>query len=396
MTCRAAFAAFLILFATQSFGAEPATAPATKISDDARKVIKEVSAAYAQIQSADLSGTITGRFDVNGEKKVFDDKFKAEFARGQGFRHEMADDLIAVGNTKTVYVYHVRQRAFSQADAGAALPDEADDALRAQNLSLALLLSGDVGAELSKAGSAIERGADESIDGAKCETLTIANDIPLVLCFDAQSHLLRRMSADFKKDLEQHGAVNVAQAAIVVDYTEIKPGATVDNSIFAWTPPEGARDLASAGGGDQGGAASELAGKPAPELALKGLDGQPFKLSEHKGSVVVLDFWATWCGPCRAALPHLDEIYQQKRGDGLRVFAVDQGETDATVKAFVNDSKLGIPVILDPEGAGGAKYKVEGIPQTVVIGKNGVVKKVFVGFDEDGVKAAIEQAMTEK
>jgi thiol-disulfide isomerase/thioredoxin len=386
----------VLIGAGVSSGDEPATKPTAKISPEAQAAIHDIASAYSGVSSAEFSGTVTGRFDVAGDKKVFDDKFKSVFVRGTGFRHEMADDLIAVGNTKLVYLYHVRGRSYSQADATAALPEDVEDVLREQNYSLAMLFSGDIGAELGRSGTSIDRGADQTIDGAKYVTLSISGDVPMTLSFDTRSHLLRKATADYRKALEKRGASNVAAAQIVTDYTEIKPGAIVDAGAFAWTPPEGARDMASIGALDQGGAATELAGKAAPDLSLKGLDGQTFKLSEHKGSVVVLDFWATWCGPCRAALPQLDQIYQQKHGDGLQVFAVDQGETETVVKAFVNETKLGIPVILDPDGAGGAKYKVEGIPQTVVIGKNGVVKKVFVGFDEDGVKSAIEAAMGEK
>jgi thiol-disulfide isomerase/thioredoxin len=124
-------------------------------------------------------------------------------------------------------------------------------------------------------------------------------------------------------------------------------------------------------------------GKPAPEVSLKTLDGKDFKLSALKGNVVLVDYWATWCPPCRASLPHINELANDKdlTAKGLSVFAVDNGEAAGDVKAFVTLNKYTFPVVLDPEAQLGKTYGVTGIPTTLLIGRDGTVKKVFVGFD---------------
>jgi peroxiredoxin len=140
-------------------------------------------------------------------------------------------------------------------------------------------------------------------------------------------------------------------------------------------------------------AASELEGKAAPNFKLEGLDGKSISLADLKGKVIVLDFWATWCGPCRLSLPHLDKLYQAQKEKGLQVFALDQQEGKDEVEAFVKKTGLTVPVLLDSEGKVGNQYGVTGIPQTVVIGKDGKIAKIFVGFDPDSSPAELEKAV---
>jgi peroxiredoxin len=143
-----------------------------------------------------------------------------------------------------------------------------------------------------------------------------------------------------------------------------------------------------------GAAAAAMEGKPAPDFKLKAADGKDVSLADLKGSVVILDFWATWCGPCRASLPELDKIYTGLKGKGLKAYAVNLREEKDTVEKFVDQTKLGIPVLYDTEGQTADKYGVTGIPQTVVIGKDGNVKKVVVGSGtHDIVRKAVEDAL---
>jgi peroxiredoxin len=205
---------------------------------------------------------------------------------------------------------------------------------------------------------------------------------------------------------ESRGTPSVKHATMVVNYTTVKANdeAKVADEQFAWAPPEGARDqaeMASAGGGGLGdgaaGEASELEGKPAPAFTLKGVDGQTVSLADLKGKVVVIDMWATWCPPCRASLPHLDKLYEETKDKGVAVFAVNVQEEKDDVQSFIKTTNLKTPVLLDADGHVSEIYKASGIPQTMVIGKDGVVRKVIRGFEGDEtarkLKEAVEAAM---
>src|SRR5439155_11487496 len=149
--------------------------------------------------------------------------------------------------------------------------------------------------------------------------------------------------------------------------------------------------------GAPGEAATALVGKPAPDFTLPGLDDKPVALADLKGSVVVLDFWATWCGPCVASMPHLDKLYKEESPAGLKLYAINLQEDKVKVHKFTESKQLGLPVLLDSKGEVAKKYLVSGIPQTVVIGKDGLVKKVIVGFggDESELRAAVDAAISQ-
>ena len=99
---------------------------------------------------------------------------------------------------------------------------------------------------------------------------------------------------------------------------------------------------------------------------------------------MILDFWATWCPPCREGLPHLDKLAKDRAAD-VKIFAVNLQEESGQVEAFLKKQNLSLTALLDTDAAVAKLYGVEGIPQTVVIGKDGTVRKVIVGLapDED-------------
>jgi thiol-disulfide isomerase/thioredoxin len=138
------------------------------------------------------------------------------------------------------------------------------------------------------------------------------------------------------------------------------------------------KDVQGDGAGSSG-ANSELVGKPAPDFQLELLDGTKFRLSESKGRVVVLDFWATWCGPCLQAMPQVDRVAREFRDRGVRLVAVNLQEAPREITAMLERHKLSPTVALDRDGVVAEKYGVTAIPQTVVIDREGNVARLYVG-----------------
>jgi thiol-disulfide isomerase/thioredoxin len=151
---------------------------------------------------------------------------------------------------------------------------------------------------------------------------------------------------------------------------------------------------AEAGGGPASGTDSPLIGQPAPGIKLDLLDGGTFDLAARKGRVVVLDFWATWCGPCLHALPLVDELARTYAERGVDFVAVNMEEQPANVRATLERLKLKSTVALDRDGVVAAKYAVTAIPQTVVIDRDGKVTRLFVGGGKQNL-VSLQKALDE-
>jgi thiol-disulfide isomerase/thioredoxin len=126
-----------------------------------------------------------------------------------------------------------------------------------------------------------------------------------------------------------------------------------------------------------------LGGKSAPDFTLKDLSGKPVTLSSLRGKVVLLNFWATWCPPCRQEIPSMMLLNKVMEGKPFQMLAVseDAGGKEA-VAGYFKESGAFLPVLLDGDQAIGQRYGLTGVPETFIIGKNGVIlKKVVGGMD---------------
>jgi thiol-disulfide isomerase/thioredoxin len=204
-----------------------------------------------------------------------------------------------------------------------------------------------------------------------------------------------RVRPDPSKSLKELGemgeSLKASMPEVTLNLTKWERTAEFPETTFAFTPPEGAEKVdslmeamrAQMGGGEQGPAEdahAQLLGKPAPAINLDLLGGGKASLDSAKGKVVMLDFWATWCPPCVRGLPVVSGIAEKYKDKGLVFYAVNEQEDEETIKAFLEKKSLKIPVALDKDGSLGNRYLVTGIPQTVLIGKDGTVQVVHVGF----------------
>ena len=222
------------------------------------------------------------------------------------------------------------------------------------------------------------------------ELVIAKGDTPLLLSYAPDN---TKLIEDFTKNRPQLGSLKVTMHGAFSDW---KTGSDVNKESVALPSFEGFEsydtfeDMMTA---LQGGDPTDLIGKPAPDFELATADGGKFKLSDQKGqSVVILDFWATWCGPCVQAMPVIDGVAQAYEEKGVKLVAVNLRESLDEVKAFMEKHKLALAVAMDSDGSTAMRYKANSIPQTVIVGKDGVVAQVFVGLSPN-LKGQLEKVL---
>lgn len=125
------------------------------------------------------------------------------------------------------------------------------------------------------------------------------------------------------------------------------------------------------------------------DFTVKKTDGSEFTLSDQKGKVVLLNFWATWCGPCVYEMPIFEQLYEEYSEDEVVILAVNCMEEAETVDAFIKESGYTFPFAYDEDGAVGMQYGASSIPYTLAIDEEGMIQGTFVGVKsiEDQYKA---------
>ena len=144
-------------------------------------------------------------------------------------------------------------------------------------------------------------------------------------------------------------------------------------------------------------------GSQAPVFEANTIDGQSLKrtLADYRGKVVLLNIWATWCGPCIVEMPTLEALHREFKGTDLRIVAVsiDQAETEEAINQFVKKLGLTFEVLHDPEGDITRDYQAMGYPETFVIGRDGVIRKKVIGaadWHSEGNRALVRQLLAER
>ena len=120
-------------------------------------------------------------------------------------------------------------------------------------------------------------------------------------------------------------------------------------------------------------------GELAPDFQLPGLDGKSVSLEYSRGRPVMVNFWATWCPPCRSEMPHLQAVYDEWYIRGLTLLAVNIGERSAAVDEFMQSNNLTFTVLLDITGSVAQEYNVSAIPTTFFIDKDGIIQDKVIG-----------------
>lgn len=218
-----------------------------------------------------------------------------------------------------------------------------------------------------------------SAPGAKMTGAVSKSWIDKKLLIDLKTDVAMKMQMPQMPDpMEMH---------MVMEKKDLKIDQPVAESLFQFTPPADAKEVDNVMGGAM--VKADLAGKAAPAFTVKGLDGATYSLESLKGKPVLLDFWATWCGPCRQSMPVLEKLHLAYKDQGLVVLAVNTGEDRATVAEFLKKSPVPYASALSGDSGIMQAYEVSAFPTFVMIGRDGKVVAHEVGYAGEDVLAAM-------
>jgi peroxiredoxin len=137
-------------------------------------------------------------------------------------------------------------------------------------------------------------------------------------------------------------------------------------------------------------------GGAAPALELTGTDGKLYRLADYRGSAVLVNFWATWCEPCREEMPSMERLRRALQGKRFVVLAVNVGESARTARAFGEKMQLGFPLLLDRDTKTARAWSARVLPASFVVGPDGDIRYSYFGaidWARDDVRGAIEELL---
>ncbi len=239
---------------------------------------------------------------------------------------------------------------------------------------------------------------DEDVDGTPCHHLrfTQANFNWDLWVDSGKNPWIVKVSPDLFADLASTAPKSLGRAlakntkmALTFRYKNWVANPSLKRSVFDFEPPPESTEAKTfapdaAEEKPEKTEKSPMVGKDAPTFKLALTDGKEFDLSKHKDKdVVVIDFWASWCPPCRESLPILTKVTKSFKNEHVVFYPINVGEDIDTVKAYLSKANLDVTAALDTDKKVSELYGVNGIPQTVIIDKNGVIQVLDVGYSSD-------------
>jgi len=179
-----------------------------------------------------------------------------------------------------------------------------------------------------------------------------------------------------------------------VAFTRVESAPVFAESLWTFRPPAGSREVARFDA--PGAGASPMDGTAAADFALKDLAGKSHTLKGLRGKVVLLDFWATWCGPCRITMPRIARLHEEYKAKGLEVLSINVGEPIMKARDYMKKNGYTFTTLLDGNRRVSTDYKVNGIPTLVVVDRDGTISSYLVGaHSEETLRGALAKAGVE-
>lgn len=380
-------ASVLLAAASLVLAQAPSRVAVPTIAVDGKQCIRQMAEFYGKTPSFMTEATVQADVAVHGQRLPATLRYIFSAARPNKLallQKTALPSQTVVCDGKNLYKYQPATLQYSQAQAPSSLAaingKELAEAGEGLGTVLFWLIQADPYQAIMRGVTKVEYVAQDVTSGSKVHHVRlIQKSWTIDMWIDAgDKAVLRKMVVAPLPGGGSRGSINRPTA--IITFGNWTLDGTVPDETFRFVPPPSAR---RADEEEMEFPAYGLKGKPAPLFVLNLVGDGRVSLTALKGKVVILDFWATWCPPCRKGLPILAEIAKEYKDKGVEFYAVNCHEPTNRVREFLSQSGLSMTVALDTDGAVGKRYFVEGIPQTVVIDKTGVVRVIHVGLPTD-------------
>ena len=359
-------------------------------------ILDRVGETYRTLQSVHLSGRIRVETIPSGGQDAFESPFVVAAARFGRTRDELTDPrsgMVQVSDGSQTWTYYPALEQYQHLPVSR--PDILDpDAGGGAGMRISFgsaLLANYRGVGMTVAAVRMRPVDYLPFDGGQreCYVLEVTyqggDDTPVrSFWIDKERFVVLEHQV---RTVESGAGARIERLETVV-YDRVDLDQPVPDSLFAFSPPAGAKEVKRFGPEEV-----DLSGRIATDFSLPDLAGKIHALESYRGKVVMLDFWATWCGPCRIQMPAVDKLLTEFRSRGLVVFAVNERESAKSAGAFMRNSGYTTTTLLDAKGEVGNLYHVVGIPTLVVIDRKGKIVAHYVGVrPETELRAALGRA----
>jgi cytochrome c biogenesis protein CcmG, thiol:disulfide interchange protein DsbE len=362
-----------------------AVAPSAAAQMTASEVLARVSQSYRGLKTYEIHATETFTNVAGRGFDVAQTKLLLAVDAGGRLRLEREDaqnTVIVVSNGDARWSYAPALRQYTeQKVASGVVQDNRGDDQDAVSETQDVLVGHYRGIDRFGNQATLVRGAKVMSEGRMIDCYVVeirSKDALLKMWVDKERFLVLRQDRTTQ-----------AGASAKLEVKQFETSGPLGADVFNFTPPAGASEVEVL---DVPGIPASLIGKPAQEFRLRDLDGNEVAFSDLQGKVVLLDFWSTWCPPCRAELPAIAKLYAAYRGQDVEVLGVDDEDSD-TVKRYLVKQGLSLPVLVDSNDKVHREYGCHAVPTVIVINRQGTVTGQYVGeHSEDELRAALRAA----
>ncbi len=378
----------------------PLTALCASDQTDAQQVLASMSKAYTDLKAIHLVVMQTNRVSLGGRSGVTVSELDLAIKGATLYRvraHDEQRDALALSDGETTWKALPKKKQWTQVTAASVSDSSEEDAQAPKSKDLRTAVRDELITRFlmlaRKAESpTLVKEENYKLDGEKIPCYLIrarTGQVKHELWIDKQRYFVLQYRVTEKKDLGR----GEAEIEDLLKLKRIEVNGEVSASLFRFEPDKSWSEVEMLV--LPGEERMMLTGERASSFALKSTAGESFELASLRGKVVVLDFWATWCGPCRAEMPSVEKL-RAEFGEKVQFLGVND-EEPGPVKTYIKDHKLQMATLLDSKRDVHRQYGIRAIPTMFVIDKEGVIRSHFIGSRSEGqLKKAIQSVMETK